>query len=126
MPVLFNFDQIEPTVVTTGVTRQALITKERVNSDFIQLDRLILQPGISTALEVSKTDLSWFQLLQGTATLNSSEKSHELMTFTQLYYKTISNDMLTLRWITEHILFADNGCTIQQDRIYHAYPKTPL
>ncbi len=80
MPVLFNLDQVEPTAVTTGVTRRALITKERVNSDFIQLDHLTLQPGISTALEVSKTDLSWFQLLQGTATLNSPEKPHKLTT----------------------------------------------
>ena len=78
MPVLTNFDQIEPISVTTGVMRQALITKDRVGSDFIQLDRLTFESGTSTEVRVAETDLAWFQILEGTAALNGSEGHHKL------------------------------------------------
>ena len=80
MPVLFNFDDVDTTPLTPGVTRRALITPERVGNDCIALDRWSMDPGSRLAFGVKDTDLAWFQLLAGSALLDSSEGRHRLDT----------------------------------------------
>lgn len=64
MPVLFNYDEVEPVTIGNGVKKQALITPERVKNDCILLDRFILDEMAIMELAVSNTDLAWFQLLE--------------------------------------------------------------
>lgn len=78
MPVLFNCDEVEAVPVEEGVTRQALITPERVKSDCIALDRWSLGSGATATLRVAATDLAWFQLLEGAALLDGTEGQHPL------------------------------------------------
>ena len=80
MPVLFNYDSVDAAPMGDGVTRQALITPERVNNDCLLLDRWSLNAGASTKIQVAATDLAWFQLLEGEATLDGSEGQQELTT----------------------------------------------
>jgi quercetin dioxygenase-like cupin family protein len=80
MPVLFNCDSVEPESMGDGVTRQPLITPERVKSDCLLLDRWTLDAGASARIDVGDKDLVWFQLLQGEATLDGSAGKHELTT----------------------------------------------
>lgn len=80
MPVLINSDSVDKISMDSGVTRQCLITPERVNSDCLLLDRWFLDAGASTQIQIAATDLSWFQLLEGDATLDGSDGLHELNT----------------------------------------------
>lgn len=80
MPVLFNCDSIDGVPMGHGVRRQALITPERVNNDCILLDRWSIDAGASTKIQVAATDLAWFQLLEGEATLDGSAGQLELTT----------------------------------------------
>jgi putative monooxygenase len=61
-----------------GVTRQPLITPERVGSDCILLDRWSLDVGATVSIQVAATDLAWFQILEGEAKLNGSAGRHDL------------------------------------------------
>ena len=80
MPVLFNCDSVESVSMGDGVTRQALVTPERVNSDCILLDRWTIDAGAKANIDVGDKDLAWFQLLKGEATLDGSAGRHELST----------------------------------------------
>jgi quercetin dioxygenase-like cupin family protein len=70
MPVLVNYDSIKKEQVSDGFYVQSLVNPERVGSDCILLDRWELDPGAVTKIEMGDKDLSWFQLLKGTAVLN--------------------------------------------------------
>ncbi len=78
MPVLFNHDSVEAMPVGEGVASQPLITPERVGSDCILLDRLTLDSEATAKLAVAGSDLAWFQLLEGEATLDGTAGRHEL------------------------------------------------
>ena len=78
MPVLFNCDSADEVPMEQGVSRQPLITPERVGNDCILLDRWRLDPGTTWRIRVTQTDLAWFQLLDGAARLEGSEGRHEL------------------------------------------------
>lgn len=80
MPVLIKCDSVDAVPMGDGVTCQSLITPERVNNDCILLDRWSLDAGASTSIQVAATDLAWFQLLEGEATLDGSTGQHELTT----------------------------------------------
>jgi len=80
MPVLFNCDSVEPLPMGRGISRQPLITPERVNNDCVLLDRWIMDAGAMTSVDVAGSDLAWFQLLAGEATLDGSAGRHELTT----------------------------------------------
>jgi quercetin dioxygenase-like cupin family protein len=54
------------------VTRQRLLTTERVRNTKILLDRLALAAGATTTLDVAATDLAWFQVIEGQATLDGN------------------------------------------------------
>jgi quercetin dioxygenase-like cupin family protein len=78
MPVLFNQDQVEGSPIGDGIVSQSLINPERVGSDFTWLDRWRIAAGAAAPLEVADTDLAWFQLLEGTATLRGPQGEREL------------------------------------------------
>lgn len=80
MPVLINSDSVNKVSMGSGVARQRLVTPERVKSDCLLLDRWFLDAGASTQVHIAATDLSWFQLLEGGATLDGSAGLHELNT----------------------------------------------
>ncbi len=77
-PGLFNYDTIDPISLEDGVTKQALITPERVKSDCILLDRYVLNATATMKIDVSSSDLAWFQLLDGSAVLDGTAGIHDL------------------------------------------------
>lgn len=80
MPVLIKCNSVDAVPMGDGVTCQSLITPERVNNDCILLDRWSFDAGASTRIQVAATDLAWFQLLEGEATLDGSTGQHGLTT----------------------------------------------
>lgn len=78
MPVLLSHESVEPTAVSEGVKCQALITPERVGKDHIALDRWTLDAGATADIALAESDLAWFQILEGEATLDGSAGNHEL------------------------------------------------
>lgn len=78
MPVLVNHDSVEPVPMGDGVNRQPLITPETVGNDCIVLDRWIIDSGAMAKIAVASSDLAWFQLLEGRATLNGMTGQHDL------------------------------------------------
>ena len=80
MPVLLNFDDVDAVPMAPGVARRPLITPERVGNDCIVLDHWTMVAGSAVPVDIAATDLAWFQLLEGSATLDGSEGRHELDT----------------------------------------------
>jgi len=78
MPVLVKHDSVESVPMGDGVNRQALITPETVGNDCIVLDRWTIDPGARAEIAVAGTDLAWFQLLEGEATLDGTAGQHDL------------------------------------------------
>ena len=78
MPVLVNHDSVEEVSIGDGVTRQSLITPERVDNDCILLDRWVLDADATINIRVAATDLAWFQLLEGSAMLDGPSGRQEL------------------------------------------------
>jgi quercetin dioxygenase-like cupin family protein len=61
-----------------GITRQRLLTRERVQGTSILLDRWTLAPGAAATLEVPAGNLAWFQMLEGSATLRRANGEERL------------------------------------------------
>ena len=80
MPVLLNYDDVNAVPMAPGVARRPLITPERVGNDCIVLDHWTMDARTAVPVDVAATDLAWFQLLEGAATLDGSEGRHELDT----------------------------------------------
>jgi quercetin dioxygenase-like cupin family protein len=78
MPVLVNHDSVDNIAMGEGVSRQPLITSERVGNDCIILDRWVIDADSCAKINVADTDLAWFQLLEGTATLDGATGRYEL------------------------------------------------
>jgi len=69
LAVTFNESSVWPEVLATGIERQRLLTQARVPGTQILLDRMKLDPGVSTSLDVGTGDLAWLQMLKGEALL---------------------------------------------------------
>jgi hypothetical protein len=69
MATIFNESRIAAEPAQSGVSRQRLLTRERVSGTRILLDRLTLAPGGEASLAVPAQGLAWFQMLQGEAVL---------------------------------------------------------
>lgn len=78
MPVLVNHNSVDSITISEGVSRQPLITSELVGNDWIVLDRWAIDAASCARIAVANTDLAWFQLLEGAATLDGSTGHHEL------------------------------------------------
>ena len=65
MAVHFNESTVAAEAVGNNVRRQRLLTAARVPGTHILLDRLMLDAGAVTALNVPAGNLAWFQVLEG-------------------------------------------------------------
>jgi quercetin dioxygenase-like cupin family protein len=69
--IAFNQTNVAAEQFGTGVSRQRLLTDERVNGTKMRLDRIKLAPGASMQLHNSPTTLAWFQVLEGGVTFHA-------------------------------------------------------
>ena len=71
MVVAFNDKTVAPQPFETGVTRQRLITNERVKGTRVLIDRLTLSAGTRMQFDIPVKSLAWIQILEGDATLSA-------------------------------------------------------
>ena len=67
MALVINVESVAAEPFGNNVTRQRLLTEERVRGSHVLLDRWKLGPGASVPLEVPTGSLAWFQMLEGEA-----------------------------------------------------------
>jgi quercetin dioxygenase-like cupin family protein len=67
MALVINLESVAAAPFGAGVTRQRLLTEERVPGSRVRIDRWMLAPGASVPLEVPAGNLAWFQILEGEA-----------------------------------------------------------
>ena len=67
MALVINVDGVAAEPFGVDVTRQRLLTEERVRGSRVRLDRWTLAPGAAAQLDVPAGDLAWFQMLEGEA-----------------------------------------------------------
>ena len=78
MAITFNESAVDAQPLSFGVTRQPLLTQERVPGTKVFLDRLTLAHGASLDLSVSVKNLAWFQMLEGQAVLRHAAAAEQL------------------------------------------------
>jgi len=71
MAIHFNESTIAPIVTADGVAQQPLLNQERVPGIQFELDRLTIPAGGRKALSIARSELAWFQMLSGVATLDT-------------------------------------------------------
>lgn len=85
MAVTFNESSVAARPLSVGVTRQRLLTKERVERTKVLLDLLTLKDSATLQLGVVEDSLAWFQILQGESVLrhdgDTTELSHAHIVF---------------------------------------------
>lgn len=69
--ISFNETTVAPQTISAGVTRQRLLTDERVKGTKILLDRIKLKAGATLPFDIPAKSLAWLQLLDGEATLKA-------------------------------------------------------
>jgi len=74
MAIHFNQSMIAPNVAEDGVARQPLLDKRRVPDILFELDRLTIPPGGRKALAIASGELAWFQMIAGTAIVQTAER----------------------------------------------------
>ena len=73
MAIHFNQRTIAPVVTAGGISRQPLLNKQFVPDILFELDRLTISPNGRKALTIASTELAWFQMTDGTATMHTVE-----------------------------------------------------
>lgn len=73
MAIHFNQSEVAAEPVGEGVTRQTLLDQSRVPDILFRLDRVVLAPGGAVSLTVPHDSLAWFQMIEGSATLQTPE-----------------------------------------------------
>ncbi len=96
MAITFNENTVTAQPFQTGITRQRLITDERVKGTRILLDRLKLAAGAKMRFDIPEKSLAWIQMLNGDATLSAfytdkMSDSHSVM-LSPGYGATLSTD----------------------------------
>jgi quercetin dioxygenase-like cupin family protein len=74
--IAFNESTVTSEPASPGVARQRLLTRKRVPSTNILLDRLSLSPGANFEISVALRNLAWFQILGGNAII-ANAGAHE-------------------------------------------------
>ena len=74
MAIHFNQETIAPLVMAGGVSRQPLLNKQCVPDILFELDRLTISPNGRKALTIASTELAWFQMTGGTATIHTADQ----------------------------------------------------
>jgi mannose-6-phosphate isomerase-like protein (cupin superfamily) len=72
MAIHFNEHTVAPVVLADGVARQPLLNKQRIPGILFELDRLTVQPGSRMTLAIAPRELGWFQMIAGTATIDTA------------------------------------------------------
>lgn len=78
MAVIFNESSVPTTPDAGGLSRQCLLTTDRVQGTAIRLDRLTLAPGRQARLTVPATSVGWLQGLEGEAVLTRGGTNNAL------------------------------------------------
>jgi quercetin dioxygenase-like cupin family protein len=78
MAFTVNESVVPAEVLNDKVSRQRLLTRERVPGTKILLERLSITAGGRTTLKVSVADLAWFQVLEGELRLDGNAGAAEL------------------------------------------------
>src|SRR5471032_919039 len=71
MAIAFNEKSVTAQPFETGVTRQRLITVERVKGTRVLIDRLTLAAGANMRFDIPAKSLAWVQMLEGDAKLSA-------------------------------------------------------
>ena len=72
MAIHFNQSTITPIVTADGVACQPLLNKQRVPDILFELDRVTISRGDHMPLAIAPSDLAWFQMIEGTATMDTA------------------------------------------------------
>lgn len=78
MALVVNESAVTAESLAAGVWRQPLLTEARVKGARILLDRWTLARAASAALDVPASNLAWFQVLEGEATLRHADGEQQL------------------------------------------------
>ncbi len=78
MAISFNEATVEAEAIGTGARRQRLLTRARIPATNILLDRLTINAGGRAELAVAASEIGWFQMLEGAATLTLDDHEHQL------------------------------------------------
>ena len=74
MAELFNHDSVKIDVLPGGAKRQRLIDNNRINGSECVFDRITLESNTTFDIKTAETDITWVQLLKGSAVLYSGEE----------------------------------------------------
>jgi quercetin dioxygenase-like cupin family protein len=74
MAVHFNQSTIAPIVTADGIACQPLLNNLRVPDILFELNRLTIPPGGQTALAIAPSELGWFQMIDGTASMHTARR----------------------------------------------------
>lgn len=78
MAVTVNESSVPAERLGNEVRRQRLLTKARIKGTNILLDRLTFGPAGRVGLSVAAGNLAWFQILDGSATLEHADNKQEV------------------------------------------------
>jgi len=78
MAVTFHESTVAAEAYAAGVLRQRLLTVERVPHTKVFLDRLAMAPDSAVGLNLPRTSLGWFQMLEGAAELHLGGETQPL------------------------------------------------
>jgi mannose-6-phosphate isomerase-like protein (cupin superfamily) len=78
MAIHFNQSEVAPTATGDGVNAQTLLDSARVPHILFRLERLTITPGGRAELAVAPTELAWFQMIEGTATMRIAGREVEV------------------------------------------------
>ena len=85
MAVAFNERSIPAEALAPGVSRQRLLTDERVPGTKVLLDRLVLSPGAPLDVRVASRNLAWLHILEGGAALQHDD-SREMLSDSHIVF----------------------------------------
>ena len=78
MAVAFHESSVAPEALAPGVSRQRLLTGERIAGTKVLLDRLVLAPQARIEVSVSEGSLAWLHILEGDALLQHGDSREAL------------------------------------------------
>ena len=78
MAVTFHESTVAAAACAAGVQRQRLLTAERVPHTKVLLDRLAMVSGGAVEFRLPRTNLGWFQMLEGAAVLRHDGETQSL------------------------------------------------
>ena len=78
MPIIYNQDSKPAQAIAGGVEVQRLIDTSVATQDQVRLERWQIAPGGTAPIAVTRGDLSWLQVVEGSISLTGSSGGHAL------------------------------------------------